>query len=342
VVVGAGVAGVRIFDKPPPAVASDGPEAARTVEIVRRDLSQSKELAGQLGYGDSTTVKGRAAGTITWLPKPGATLGRGDVLYRVDDKPVVLLYGGTPLFRSIGKPPLAGPDVRVLKENLTALGFLPPTTTDKLTEATTRAMKKWQQSLELDATGVIDPATVVVLPGPVRVDSVKAALGDAAAQADVLGVTATEKVVTSAVDADSTEGVSVGVKVKLGLPNGKGTTGVIRTVGTDASEPPDDGNPADGGKKPQVVATIRFDDQAAAGGVDSGPVTVTVPGAMRKGVLVVPVAALLALREGGYAVQVVDGTSTRLVGVKTGMFADGNVEITGAGLRDGMKVVTTS
>lgn len=359
VLVGAGVAGFRIFGKPEKAVASDGPAPAQTVEIARTDLSQAKELAGELGYGGSKTIKGRVAGTVTWLPKAGATVDRGGVLYRVDDKPVVLFYGSTPLFRTIGKTPppsappttppapptadkpISGPDVKVVKQNLTALGFLPTTTTDKLTSATTKAIKEWQKSLELDETGVIDPTTVVVLPGAVRVDSFKVALGDAA-QADVLGVTATEKVVTLPVDADSTDGISAGVKVKLGLPNGKSTTGTIRSVGTDAAAPPsDDGNPADGGK-PQVIATIGLTTQTATTGLSSCPVTVTVPGPSRKGVLVVPVAALLALREGGYAVQVVNGTTTSLVGVTAGMFADGNVEITGAGLQEGMKVVTTS
>ncbi|WP_328334800.1 peptidoglycan-binding protein [Kribbella sp. NBC_00382] len=364
VVAGAGVVGFRIFDRPEKALASDGPDPALTVEIVRTDLSQAKDLGGQLGYGAGQTIKSHAEGTITWRPKVGTSLGRGEVLFRVDDKPVVLFFGGTPLFRTLGKAappvsppstppsappsappakekPVEGPDVRVVKQNLTALGFLPKTTTDKLTSATTHAIKEWQKSLDLDPTGVIDPATVVVLPGAVRVDSIKAALGDPAA-GEVLGVTATDKVVTLPIDADSTQGISVGAKVKLTLPNGKATTGTIRSVGTDATPPPSDGNPADGGKKPQVTALITLDHQAASVGVDSGPVTVTVPGPSRKGVLVVPVAALLALREGGYAVQVVSGSTTALVGVKTGMFADGNVEITGAGLQAGQKVVTTS
>lgn len=57
-------------------------------------------------------------------------------------------------------------------------------------------------------------------------------------------------------------------------------------------------------------------------------------------VLTVPVTALLALVEGGYAVEVVqaDGTTT-LVGVTTGMFSDGYVEIAGDGLSDGLRVV---
>ena len=56
--------------------------------------------------------------------------------------------------------------------------------------------------------------------------------------------------------------------------------------------------------------------------------------------LTVPVTALLALVEGGYAIEVVqpDGTTT-LVAVETGMFSDGFVEITGDGLFDGLSVV---
>jgi hypothetical protein len=45
----------------------------------------------------------------------------------------------------------------------------------------------------------------------------------------------------------------------------------------------------------------------------------------------VPVEAVLALSEGGYAIEVVDGEggATHLVGVELGVFADGMVEIVG-------------
>ncbi|WP_236584086.1 hypothetical protein [Streptomyces sp. MBT53] len=49
--------------------------------------------------------------------------------------------------------------------------------------------------------------------------------------------------------------------------------------------------------------------------------------------------ALVALREGGYAVQRPDGT---LIAVATGMFAGGLVEVSGTGLTAGTKVVTAS
>ena len=53
-----------------------------------------------------------------------------------------------------------------------------------------------------------------------------------------------------------------------------------------------------------------------------------------------PVSALLALVEGGYAVEVIEAdSSVRLTAVETGMFADGLVEISGEGLSEGMNVV---
>jgi hypothetical protein len=60
---------------------------------------------------------------------------------------------------------------------------------------------------------------------------------------------------------------------------------------------------------------------------------------VRRGVLAVPVGALIALREGGYALQLPGG---KLVAAQTGMFAKGMVEVGGAGITSGLKVVTSS
>lgn len=51
-----------------------------------------------------------------------------------------------------------------------------------------------------------------------------------------------------------------------------------------------------------------------------------------------PILALLALAEGGYGVQVVEGGTTRTVVVRTGMFAGGRVEVSGAGIAEGTVV----
>jgi hypothetical protein len=68
-------------------------------------------------------VKGRGAGTVTWLPQPGASVRRGKQLYRVDDEPVPLFYGALPLYRPLDEPGMIGRDVRVLARNLAALGY---------------------------------------------------------------------------------------------------------------------------------------------------------------------------------------------------------------------------
>jgi hypothetical protein len=57
-------------------------------------------------------------------------------------------------------------------------------------------------------------------------------------------------------------------------------------------------------------------------------------------VLSAPVNALLALAGGGYAVEVVlPSGAHRLVGVHTGIFASGLVQISGSGLTAGTNVV---
>ena len=62
------------------------------------------------------------------------------------------------------------------------------------------------------------------------------------------------------------------------------------------------------------------------------------PWDVRADVLAVPVQALVALAEGGYGLEVVDGSSTRYLPVRTGLFAAGRVEVAGEGLREGLTV----
>jgi hypothetical protein len=81
--------------------------------------------------------------------------------------------------------------------------------------------------------------------------------------------------------------------------------------------------------------TITVKDQRSVGRLESAPVTVEYVGRERADVLTVPVAALVALAEGGHGLETSDG---RFVAVKTGLFADGRVEVSGGAVREGMKV----
>ena len=69
--------------------------------VERRSLSSQAQVSGTLGYSGSYALVNRASGTYTWLPRTGAIVEPGQVLYRVDSKPVVLLRGHTrPIARS--------------------------------------------------------------------------------------------------------------------------------------------------------------------------------------------------------------------------------------------------
>src|SRR5262249_20018869 len=134
-----------------------------------------------------------------------------------------------------------------------------------------------------------------------------------------------------------------GGTVTVTIPGGKRVTGTITTVGTVAAAPqganggpPGDGAPA--AADARIAVTVDIADQQALGTLEAAPVDVDFVSQRRAGVLAVPVAALLALPDGGYGVEIVEGGTTRIVAVTPGLFAAGRVEITGDGIEDGTKV----
>jgi hypothetical protein len=94
-----------------------------TATVIRTRLSATQTLDGTLGYGSAQSLTGGKAGTVTWLPASGVLMSRGQALYRVDNEPVPLFYGGTPLYRRLDAVGMVGPDVKVIASNLAALGY---------------------------------------------------------------------------------------------------------------------------------------------------------------------------------------------------------------------------
>ena len=84
---------------------------------------------------------------------------------------------------------------------------------------------------------------------------------------------------------------------------------------------------------------MSLDRPKATGSLDQAPVDALITTDVRRHVLAVPVNALLALAEGGYAVEVERDGRRQLVGVRLGLFAEGMVEVRGGGLRAGDRVV---
>ncbi|WP_433130519.1 peptidoglycan-binding protein [Micromonospora sp. CA-240977] len=349
VVVAVGVGVLALRDETRDDVAN-APPPLTTTKVTRADLSDSRSLGGALGFGPERLVKGAGEGVVTRLPKVGDTVARGKPLYWVDDRPVPVLFGGTPLFRTLDKPGLVGSDVRIVWDNLKALGFHTGAQPSRgkdgrkvgagqavLTESLVAALRKWQQSVGLEPTGVIGVGQVAVLIGPVRVSAVQALPGDPVAGA-LLSVTEKVKLVTVPVGATEVGTIPVGATVAVALPDGSEIPAKVASVSHTVRGGGSDGGTGQG-SPPTVdvlVAPVRAADVAK---LDAAAVQVRFTTTVHRDVLTVPVGALVALREGGHALQLRDGG---LVGVETGMFARGLVEITGPGVTEGLDVVTAS
>src|SRR5262249_6644074 len=151
-----------------------------------------------LGYGAPVTVTGAGSGVITWLPAPGTVIGRGQPVYRADNRPVPLFYGRLPLYRPL-QTGGTGADVTEGERNLAALGYTGGTVDKYYTAATAAAVWAWQHDNGLTPTGVLTPAEVVLAPGKLRVASLAAHLGDPAT-GPALTYTGTRRVVQVALD----------------------------------------------------------------------------------------------------------------------------------------------
>ncbi|WP_129842031.1 peptidoglycan-binding protein [Streptomyces sp. RFCAC02] len=309
---------------------------SETAEVTRQTLVDVTTADGLLGHGPATTVGSRLAGTVTALPAADAEIGRGEALFEVDGRPVVLLYGGTPAYRDLAVG-TTGPDVAQLEENLDELGYTGFTVDDEFTDATAVAVREWQEDLGLPLTGTLELGRVAFLSGPVRVDSLEAATGDPVTpDAAVLAVTGTGRAVTVELDVSDQRLVAEGVEVGVRLPDDSVQPGTVTAV-TMEIRAGEDGQDM----RTVIEAVVGLDgDEAQEAAADwaRAAVHVEFTAGEREDVLTVPVAALLALADGGFGVEVVEGETTRYVPVDAGLFSDGRVEISGDGITEGMTV----
>lgn len=316
-----------------------------TTVVTRQDLAQSQQEDGTLGYGDATPLSAGAQGVLTWLPDVGDQITRGHTAYRVDNNPVILFYGETPFYRVLKSGVSDGPDVAELEQNLHDLGYGGFSVDDHFTDSTASAVEAWQADHGLDQTGVMSPGQVVIAPAAIRIADLTADLGSpAAAGKPVYSYTGTTHTVTVALDVADQQLASVGGKVTVQLPDGSSVGGMITTIGTvaesssTANTAGNTNGSANSSSTTTIDVTVTLTNQADAGHLDQAPVEVNFVSQERKNVLTVPISALLALSEGGYGVQVVDGNSSKTVAVQTGIFSDTRVEVSGGGLTAGMKV----
>ena len=297
------------------------------------------------------------AAPITRFASNGTPVRTGTVLFWRGDTPVVAIEGDAAalpaLARDLTSGVADGTDVKLLERMLAAGGFDPGkamTVDDHFDGATADAVVRWLASLGVPATAasaVVPAGSFVVVPAGLFVGAPLVADGTVTTAAAVVLTlsSAAREVTTTAPLGDAT--FALGATIDVEFPDTTVQPGTVVEVGNVATA---SGNQP--GSTPNVAITLHVDHIPST--YDSFvqiPVTLRAVSQQAKGALVVPVSALVALAEGGYALQVVDQPTggqpgatpvAHLVGVKPGLFSDGFVAVTGDGLTDGLTVVVPS
>jgi peptidoglycan hydrolase-like protein with peptidoglycan-binding domain len=343
---------------PAAAVAAVG---VATVTVIRTDVSSRQVVAGTLGYAGFFAVSSELpAGILTWLPSPGTMVARGQPLFQVSGQRATLLYGAVPAWRDFGPGMTSGPDVRELQRNLAALGFDPGPADGAFGWSTQAAVERWQCSRGQVVTGTLPLGTVAFLPGPLRVTGAALAAGSPVQTgATVLSGTSATPVVSVWLTVGGPV-VRPGDPVLVTLPDGTTTVpGSIATVGqvattqgaggagsgsgsagsTSSAGSGGAGGSSGGGSAAAFPVAIALAAPRVPDGLDQAPVQVAITQQRDRGVLAVPVTALLAQPGGGYAVAQ-RGPAHQVIPVTTGLFDDatGLVEVSGHGLSAGLSV----
>jgi multidrug efflux pump subunit AcrA (membrane-fusion protein) len=346
ILVGASIAGGLV-------VASDAKQAtpaaqappASTVEVERGPLSAMVSLNGTLRYrarsdGSPHSAINQARGIYTKLPGEGDTVDCGDVLYRVDDDPVLLLCGTVPAYRELDAGDV-GRDVRQLNRNLRGLGYDADPDDNDFTSRTEKALEALQDHKGLDATGSLGLDDAVFLPRSARIASVTGELGGAARPGGQVAQLSSDTLeVQVELEATQQGEVKHGDRALITLPGNRSVKGTVDRLGKVART---------AGKNDDVgVATIpayiAIDEPEQVPGLDSAPVRVEIATKGVRSALSVPVTALVGKSGGGFAVEVVrDDGRRELVAVRLGLFdtGGGRVQVEGD-LDDGEHVVVPS
>ena len=270
----------------------------------------------------------------------------------------ILMYGPFPAWREFRLGMTRGEDVRYLEENLTALGF---NTNQKFQidqvfdEKTEEAIRQMQESYGLIVNGTLEPGDIVFAPGKSMIEyiSPEDAPGKHITSSEiVISITPMEKtdtsigrsgLTTSSLSLQRVETqllvsdqdlIQTGSEVQIELPDETVVTGMITKIGKVAVVPT--GNQAE---DPFLEVSIAITDSKDIIKWTGAPVIVSVTKTFAEYVIAAPVSALLALLDGGYALEIKKQDTTILIPVETGIYSDGWVEIAGPGLTDGLEIV---
>ena len=334
-----GKAATRTGDGTVLAAVQEGPLASQ--------VSQNGTLSYSAGAdGSPYSVVNRAHGTYTWMPAAGTQVDCGDTLYKVGEKPVILICGSTPAYRNLVAGD-DGKDVRALNRTLVDEGYADESELDPDSRhfgwRTAAALEKLQDERGAEVTGRLDLGQAVFLPGPLRISKVTAGNGTSAGPGrTVMQASSNRHEVTVKLDASQQSEVKKGDDAQITLPDNRTTPGVVSRVGTVVTS---SGKGSDSGSA-TIPVYVTLKHPKDAGTLEQAPVQVQITTDGVDHALIVPVTALIGRPGGGYAVETAGGSGgqTRIVPVTLGLFddANGRVQVSGSlSARDRVVVPST-
>jgi len=266
-------------------------------------------------------------GELTFLAPVATPIEHGTVLYTVDDVDAVAVVDSDPTSDAV-LDAIWSADVELIESVIVFAGFDPDgliEIDDDVDLHTAAAVIRWQESVGLPATGSTHPSDYIDMAAavdvPYAVGEVYLEPGEQLGTGEVVMALQTPTLTVIAdVAVGELDEFSVGDVVAVEQLDESTFVAEVVSIADVANESE--------GQDATPTITVTFDVVDAPETYVSGAVTITTESSRIDDAMVVPSRALVALREGGFAVekQLADGT-TELVGVEIGTFDDSMVEV---------------
>ena len=136
-----------------------------TVSIQKGDLAKKEEYNGTLRQTDKKILNSPTNGVVTFLPKEGSIVNFGEVLFIIDNKPVILLQGSTPFYRTLDLNSDPGVDIQQVEEALVYLGYADSTFVpdEVFDEQTSKMLNTLYIDYGIDTKSEITPTEQVLI-----------------------------------------------------------------------------------------------------------------------------------------------------------------------------------
>jgi peptidoglycan hydrolase-like protein with peptidoglycan-binding domain len=302
-----------------------------------QNLSDTKSFDATVGYGSEWALPFTASGTVTERHDAGTIVEAGEPVIWINTRPLFFAEGTLPLYRelqraTIRRPgvkahPLSGDDVAQLQRFLLSQGFDDKGRLEEdgvFGKETERAVKDWQKANDLDQTGTVTGAYLVFSPTSVRLQSAPRV----GSKFDGMQVTSPDQEIIIRTGRRDVAYLKKGAAVQIQIGQDDTMPGTVTRV--------EEVHDQDSGQT-LLKATITAAKPLSA---DLAAVTVVGTGVAVENALTVPVRALVALSEGGYALEVQTGPdTTELRTVEVGEVLQGFAVVTGDVTADDRVVV---